>query len=190
MRVPKTKKRDVTKASSRPAPKRSHKAIVNRKAEKAQTTAGYKATTKARQLQRKKGADRKHATIEAHLGAIYVVSSEELSITTAPASSPKVIVSAPSNRPEKVAEPSINFDDCVAVVPAIPSLPAIALSENVFAPLEFVKEDEEVASVMVETSIPRESLIACGVRVVKKLVAKAAKFLKSAIKAARNMVSC
>jgi len=98
----------------------------------------------------------------------------------------EIVVCAP--RPVKAVSDTVDsFDNCVEQVPEIPSLPAISVSNNKSGPLLLANEEEEEEILV---AIPRQGLITRGLRFAKRLVAKAVKFVKSAFKAAKNIVSC
>ncbi|KAG7674998.1 hypothetical protein Ndes2526B_g07846 [Nannochloris sp. 'desiccata'] len=181
MKIRKTKKKAVTKVSSRSS---SNRHVVNRKTEKLQVAANHNAAKMTREIQRKKKTVAKQAKVEANLGDL-CAPVEPRPVTA----SPEIIIRAPADRPQKAVCPDISlFEKCMVAVPAIPSLPPIGLSANKFAPLLLVENEEEVTANFV--GIPREGVFTRGLRIVKGLVAKAAKFLKTAIKAARNIISC
>jgi hypothetical protein len=179
----KTKKKFSKSSSS------SASSFLSRKRqEKEHKVAVQNSDKKTRQQQRKKAAAAKYAYIEENLGDMCCTFEEPFV-----ASSPVVVARAPYTRPQKVvADDLISFDECVAVVPALPSLAPIVISDNKF---DVLHVEEPVFSFPVTevelVGAPAEgNLLKRAVRVIKKLVAKAAKFVKSAFKAARNMVSC
>jgi len=175
-------KKKVAKAPSRPANKQKG---LSRKAKKQHVAANHMANKKAKQEQRKKAAAVKEAKLEQSNLIEALQTVEGLPIVAA-----AEVIRAPSAKMAD-SEAVVDFNDCVHHVPAIPSLPAIHISNNRFDPLLLVEEKEEEENVSTNpVGIPNTGLLGRGLRFAKRLVAKAANFIKSAFTAARNIVSC
>ena len=144
--------------------------------------AAKKAANKNRAVQRRKNRASKEAKLESNLVTVRRVVEQ-----SSPAAVPVVVV-APAAKKEKTVVVMEEFDLCVSVAPTLPSSTPIPINKNMFAALCEVEACNEVLCKEEIICEPRKGLLARAGNVVKGLVAKAAKFLKKAMKAVQNLI--